>query len=260
MGAFVLRPGRVGVLDPETVRAPPSARRAATWARRLSPARRRPRRGPASASPSAQSITASPIQARRSASSMTASSAASRSPVSDPNLRAARRVRSARSCSRPRSRPCSRPLACCSAARSAARFSANSSIRSGQQRSHLFQISRFLKPPQHAGQARLRRGQPASLHHLARPLRERTSSGSHGAAREQRAKTPQQPAPAPSTDPLLQRDLRRHNVVLGKVLHPLRVLVQQQVALARLERRKARANRGDDIAHLVRRRPTSVAR
>ena len=124
----------------------------------------------------------------------------------------------------------------------------------GQQRSHLFQFSRFLKPSQHAGQTRLRRRQPAPLHHLARPLRERPPQARMARPREQRSKTPQHRRKRLHRT-LLQRDLRRHNVVHGKVLDPLRVLVQQKVTLARLERRKTSAHSGDDIAHLVRRRP-----
>ena len=59
--------------------------------------------------------------------------------------------------------------------------------------------------------------------------------------------------------PLLQLDLRRHHVVRRQVLHPERVLVDQQVPLTRLKRTQGRPHRRDRLPDLHRRPPPPFA-
>ena len=95
-------------------------------------------------------------------------------------------------------------------------------------------------------------------YHVARQLRERAPKTRMFRTRQQYRQTLQD-RPQLGDRPLLQLDLRRHHVVRRQVLHPERVLVDQQVALTRLKRTQGRPHRRDRLPDLHRRPPPPFA-
>ena len=97
----------------------------------------------------------------------------------------------------------------------------------------------------------------APRHHRHRQLRERPTQALMFRTRQQLRQLPQRPR-NPGHRPLFQRNLRRHHVPDRQILHPERVLVNQQMALLRLVGRQRRTHRRHRLRHLQRRRPPAL--